>query len=194
MLRSRTRASHAGIELVPAMTRLVAPDLTPAEYVAVLQYMHAFLASIEPAMAAGLASFPAAAAMLDGARPRALAADLAWFGAAPIRPPKLPGVATVPAALGALYVVEGSSQGGRVIARHIAQSLGVAAAAGGSFYGGLSAEAARRRWTNLCALLEAPVTQFNAAYDEAVAAAACETFACLAGWLRRIDVSPGQLR
>jgi heme oxygenase len=195
VLRQRTRAAHASMERVPAMARLMAPDLNRAEYISILQHMHAFLAAIEPAMAAGLELYPAAAAMLDGDRPRALAADLAWFGApAILTPPPLPAVETVAAALGALYVVEGSNLGGRVIARHVSDSLGVRPASGGSFYGGQSAEAARARWAALCVLLEVQSETLGDTADtaaETMAASACETFQCLEWWMRRIDVAPG---
>jgi heme oxygenase len=145
-LRRGTSATHARIETIPALARLLAPGLGTADYVAVLRAMHAFLAGIEPAVARALATWPDAAALLDGSRPRALAEDLAWFGATtppPIDPPALP---DTEAALGALYVIEGSGLGARVIARHLADTLGVSPGAGASFYGGQSAEAARQRW------------------------------------------------
>jgi heme oxygenase len=171
------------------MARLMAPDLTRAEYVSTLQHMEAFHAAIEPAMAAALEPYPAAAAMLDGDRPRALAADLAWFGAAPILvPPLLPSLETVPAALGVLYVIEGANLGGRVIARHVSDCLGVQPGAGGSFYGGTSAQVARERWARLCALLEVPGETLDDAAVETMGASACEAFRCLEGWMRRIAI------
>jgi len=186
LLRQRTRAAHASIERVPGMALLVAPDLTLPHYVSVLQHMHAFLSAAEPAIAAALDGLPAAVPLLDGERPRALASDLAWLGAPPIamtRP--LPRLETPNAALGALYVVEGSSLGGRVIARHVTESLGMRPGAGGSFYGGLSAEAARIRWAALCDLIESSMSATDA---ERAAVAACETFACLEQWMWRMAV------
>jgi heme oxygenase len=186
-LRAGTREAHARIETVPALARLLAADLTTAEYVAVLRHMHGFLAVVEPGMAAALSGHPEAAALLDGGRLRALEQDLAWFGAgtAPLRepPPALSGAA---AALGALYVVEGSGLGGRVIARHLASNLGVTPGAGASFYGGPTAEGARLRWQRLCTLLDAGALPDD---DDTLVASAVATFRFLDRWMRGIDIA-----
>ncbi len=196
-LRARTRAAHATIETVPAMARLLADDVTVGEYVNVLRHMHAFHAAIEPAIAAGLEGCPAAVALMDGSRCRALTEDLAWFGAASVPPPSLPSLDRCEAALGALYVVEGSSLGGRVIFRHVGASLGVAVGSGGSFYGARGADAARARWHAVCNLIESPIEELapHPRYDcvaaqwveEYVAETACGVFRCLEHWLRRIN-------
>jgi heme oxygenase len=176
----------------------MAPDLTHDEYVALLQHLYSFHAYFEPAIAAALEAYPAAASMLDGARPRALADDLAWFRARPVLAPALPRLDTTDAALGALYVIEGSGLGGRVIARHLMASLGVGAGSGGSFYCGLSAEAARQRWHRLCELLDPPdgVSAGGLGADaEPRGETAClvdgarQTFAALDRFLRQIVVT-----
>lgn len=46
----------------------------------------------------------------------------------------LPDVSSLPKAFGSLYVVEGSTLGGSVIARHLNQHLGLTQENGGSFY------------------------------------------------------------
>jgi heme oxygenase len=186
LLRARTRAAHARIETVPALARLVADDLTMAEYVAVLRSMHAFHAALEPAIAGELADVPAAAALLDGGRMRALAEDLAWFGAPGLPPSPVSLPSGRAAALGALYVVEGSGLGGRVIARRVAASLRVTPGRGGNFYGGLGADAARTRWRHLCDLLEHFDLREETAAD--LIDGAIATFRCLERRLRRVLV------
>lgn len=52
----------------------------------------------------------------------------------------LPDVSTLPKAFGSLYVVEGSTLGGAVIARHLNQHLGLTPENGGSFYASYGAE------------------------------------------------------
>ena len=198
-LRAGTCRGHASIETVPALSRLLAADLTQPEYVTTLQHMHAFHATFEPIVAAALAGHPQAAGMLDGARPQALAEDLAWFGKTSARrlPRRIvPALDDPSRALGALYVIEGSGLGGRVIARHLSLSLGVAPGRGGSFYGGLSAEAARRRWHCLCALLDTPGLAGTSDATDGVVSdplvdGAVATFGLLERWMRRIDVEPG---
>ncbi len=190
-LRSGTRDAHASVETVPALARLLSPDLTVPEYIVILQHMHALHAHLEPMAAVALEALPAAAAMLDGTRPSALAEDLTWFCVSPIMPPKLPSFASPAEALGALYVIEGSGLGGRIIGRHLAGTLGVANGAGGSFYCGLDAETARRRFGRLADVLELPLpAQSDAAeaatVDDRVVAGALETFRTLERWLRQI--------
>jgi heme oxygenase len=189
LLRAGTAAAHASIETVPALARLLAPDLTPAEYVVVLRRMDGFLAVCEPAIAAALAdACPPAAALLDGARRRALAEDLAWYGVAALPLAEaLPAFSDPPAAQGGLYVIEGAGLGARVIGRHLQATLGVAPGAGGSFYCGATAAGARARWQLLRAVLDAPGCTHPAA-DDRLLAGANATFCCLERWMRRVDV------
>jgi heme oxygenase len=91
---------------------------------------------------------------MDGTRPAALIEDLAWYGAAPSPAPPMPELNDPAAALGALYVVEGSSLGARVIARALVDSLHVAPGRGGSFYCRQDADTARLRWRRVCAVLD----------------------------------------
>ena len=186
-LRTHTRAAHKSIETVPALARLLAPDLGRGEYADVLLAMQAFHAAAEPDIALALEELPAAQSLLDGRRLRALADDLAFLGTAPWpeSPPPL-ALANRAEAIGALYVIEGASLGGRVIARHIADSLELAPGEGASFYGGLSADAARQRWAQLSAVLEDPAIEIDL-HD--LAHGACKTFECLERWMRRVAVA-----
>ena len=152
-LRQGTQAAHQRIEALAPMACLLSPRLTAGAYVAVLRAMHGFHVTMHK----NLAPFVAANPSLRGPDPRAIAAladDLAWFGA-PI--PSPPGgrmrIGNPAAALGALYVVEGSALGGRVIGRAVAQSLSVSPGRGGSFYGGTTADGARQRWLEFCTVL-----------------------------------------
>jgi heme oxygenase len=194
LLRAGTADAHARIETVPALARLLAPDLTSADYIAVLRHMHGFLAAWEPAVAASLRNAcPPAAALLDGARLCALAEDLAWYGAAsrPLaEPPR--GLPEPDAALGALYVIEGSGLGARVIGRHLGPTLGVGPGTGGSFYCGATAAGARARWQRLQAVLDMPAP--HGAADDRLVAGANATFACLERWMRRIDAAAAPAR
>jgi heme oxygenase len=194
-LRAGTRSAHARIETAPALVRLVAEDLSRPEYIVILQHLQALHTYLEPALAAALETLPLAAAMLDGSRPRRLAEDLAWFGAPALPPPPLPTISGPAAALGALYVIEGSGLGGRVIGRHLNACLGVTPATGGSFFCGLDAEAARLRWSRLTAILEGPLTDDDgsdgdADIDERIVASARETFGFVERCFRRIEVAP----
>jgi diguanylate cyclase (GGDEF)-like protein len=182
-LRAATRAAHASIEKVPSLSRLLAPDLNVTEYVQTLRRLHAFHSSIERDLARCLRGKSRAEALLDGAGLAALAEDIAWFGAVPAesrrlhQPPQC-----VAGALGALYVIEGSNLGGRIIGRQVAKSLGVGPGTGGSFYCGLTAESARRRWRLLQEVLRLEIDVPGAAWDP-VTTAALATFDALELWM-----------
>ncbi len=192
-LRADTRDAHAQIETAPALVRLVAQDLTRQEYIIILQHLQALHAHLEPAIAGELETIPEAASMLDGSRPRRLAEDLTWFGAPALAPPSLPDLSGPAAALGALYVIEGSGLGGRVIGRHIAECLGVGPSTGGSFFCGLDAESARQRWSRLSAILDAADLDDSLGdpsdAEEAIVVSARETFAFLERYFRKIEVA-----
>jgi EAL domain-containing protein (putative c-di-GMP-specific phosphodiesterase class I)/heme oxygenase len=175
-LRSSTRAAHAAIETLPRLSRLLARDITVTDYVQTLRLLHAFHASIEPELARCLRGLSRAEALLDGKGIAALEADITWFGAIPLAPQQLQRPPTsVASALGALYVIEGSNLGGRIIGRHVAKNLGVAPGTGGSFYCGLSAEDARRRWRQLQEVLRLEIDAPGTIW-EPVTSAALATF------------------
>jgi diguanylate cyclase (GGDEF)-like protein len=188
-LRSATRAAHTSIETVPRLGRLLARDLTTTDYVETLRLLHAFHASILPDLARCLRGNSRAEALLDGAGLAALAADIAWFDAIPLVPQRLqPPPASVASALGTLYVLEGSNLGGRIIGRHVARNLGVGPGSGGSFYCGLTAEDARRRWRLLQEVMRLELDT-PGALGEPVTSAALATFESLE-MLMRSDLVP----
>jgi heme oxygenase len=176
------------------MAQLLSPDLTRNNYRQVLIHLEAFHSGFEPAIAQALEGHPAAL-MLDGTRASSLREDLAWLGVAPLDASAvwlasgLRVLTSQAAAMGALYVVEGSGLGGRVIARHLIQSLGVSPGAGGSFYGGTSAITARARWELLCGHLTAKLSEPAPGMppEAAMITGAVATFQCLERWMRQID-------
>ena len=189
-LRAETKAAHSSIEAVPALARVLSPDLTRGEYIAVIDAMHSFYQAIEPEIATSLESISQAYQLLDGRRPRSLVEDLTWLGAKPTRArPSIPKIETEAAGLGALYVIEGSGLGGRMIARRLADHLGLVPGKGASFYGGLSAETARARWQTLCEVLE---TQTSLCCQDNIVDSARATFDSLERWMRQVKVTRPQ--
>lgn len=91
----------------------------------------------------------------------------------------LPPMRTRAAAFGAMYVVEGSTLGGSVIAHHAGRTLGVGADSGGSYFRSYGREVGRM-WKEFGARLLAlsgPET------DDVIVASANRTFACMGAWL-----------
>ncbi len=188
-LRTATRPAHAAIEHVPALARLMAPDITLADVGAALRGLHAFHAGLDPRLAACLVDVPGAAAYHDTTRLPALAEDLAFHGLAPgpAAPPyALPALPSLGHALGCLYVIEGSSLGGRVIARRLQDALGLMASQGATFFAGRSAAEVRTRFQNLASLLDHEAG-FSPAAAAAILAGANDTFHQMARWMTDPD-------
>lgn len=144
LLRDATRPEHEATEAVVPLTK---PDLTREEYVAVLQRFHTVVATWD---SFATAHAPVTLAELVGARRRAAAleSDLAFFGQSTV-----PGVISThllqqmrdlteadsgnPSRfLGAMYVLEGSTLGGRYIAAHVEAVLGLKPGEGDRFFRG----------------------------------------------------------
>ncbi|NMT64814.1 biliverdin-producing heme oxygenase [Marinobacter orientalis] len=140
-LREETRPAHLALESQPLMKRLLSSRLTAMEYGQLIQSMLAFYQALESQLA------PATAALLERHPdpnyrylPRAplLANDCRALGcdsSGLMRGPtelRLDGSGAY--LLGVLYVIEGSTQGGRFIAKHLAQTLGLNENSGASFF------------------------------------------------------------
>jgi heme oxygenase len=120
LLRTGTAAEHESVERT---LDLLDPGLDRPRLAGVLTRMHGFWRAAESGLDEWAGRFPAdAEAITWGARRRAalFAADLGALGAAPADDgPQLAPVPDTDAALGRLYVLEGSTLGGTFIDRHL---------------------------------------------------------------------------
>lgn len=181
LLRQATRRAHDRIErALPLFDR----SLTGGRYVRVLQALYGFYAPLESLCE--IEAGPSGAALELKTRTKAplLAADLAILGnpqrdiyALPLCR-ALPKVAKPSQAIGVLYVLEGATLGGEIIARRLRETLGITAVNGGSFfacYGGRT----REMWTRFAAHVDGvPGLEIETAI-----AAAIQTFESLERWL-----------
>ena len=179
-LRHATAGRHAEVE----STLRLDSGAPLSRYVMALQVFDAFLRAWEPRL---LQALPPRLHGFAEARQRGHFAtqDLQRLAAT-----RLPGHAavlpTLPgrgAALGSLYVLEGSTLGGRVIARAMHNDFGVGAENGASFFGARGPHALGQ-WHEFCALLERELGGDEPALAQACAAAN-ETFAALSTMFRR---------
>lgn len=185
-LRVETRPAHDLVERVPALARLMAPDLDRATYVGVLQGLHRFHAGLHTPLANALSPLPDAAPYIDATRLDALEHDLAQLDTRPgppADPESLPSLPTAAHALGCLYVIEGSTLGGRVIARRLRDALSLDPTNGAAFYGARSADETRTRFLALVAILEAAA--IDPAHAGAILEAAIDTFDCFTRFMGR---------
>ena len=133
-LRESTAAEHRAVEgTMPFMK----PDLTRGEYVACLQRLYGMVAAWDDT-----AWEQAPPSVQDLLRPRRrghlLKADLDWFGSVEEAEnrPSLPDLSDEALFLGALYVMEGSTLGGQLIARHVEETLGLEPGRGDLYFRG----------------------------------------------------------
>ena len=208
-LRLATAATHQAVELLPGMVRLTGPDPSPADYRRYLRLMARVYGTLEPSLYAAL-SAPGAAGVgaadhlpsglaaeriaALGLRPKfpALCADLAAHG---LEPPAVASDALSPpdlnTALGGLYVLEGSTLGGRVVARHLRKHLGDPLP-GGSFLD-FHGDQASAHWKRLGLALERLAAD-GLIDREAVIAGACVVFQEVYAMLATLGVPPGLRR
>ncbi|WP_448613720.1 biliverdin-producing heme oxygenase [Modestobacter sp. URMC 112] len=181
-LRTGTAREHEAVE---SALDLLDDGLTALRLTAVLSRMHGFWLAAEAGLDDWAAADPAAAAAVrwsDRRRAHLFAADLAALGAPAPRVAARPRLAAVPdtdAALGRLYVLEGSTLGGVFIDRHLAtlpQLGGAAPLRAFSPYG----ERTGAMWHGFRTATRAHVAAGGD--PDRLVAAARQTFADLAAW------------
>ena len=177
-LRSETRPYHEALEQHDFNQALTAGTPTAAGTAHFLAKMYGFLVPYETALQQRAAAFSPAWEIADRLRAHLILEDFEQNGIAPGLPlcPAVPPLHTRQQLLGAMYVVEGSTLGGQVITRQLAQA-GIPLRAYFTGYGARTGP----RWKAFCQLLTeaAPTDQDQ---DEVVASAAL-TFQRLDQWI-----------
>lgn len=110
---------------------------------------------------------------------RALGVDAAEVGSWP-RATMLPALESFGAAVGTLYVIEGSTLGGQVISRQFGELLGVTPLRGGKFFHGYG-ENTGRQWRQFGQWAEHQASK--APIVETAVRGARDTFEAFAGWM-----------
>ena len=179
-LRQATEAIHARLHGLPALQALAEGRIDREGYVALLRRMLGFHRAVEAALAAAPSLAAWGIDIAERRRAWLIEADLAFLGAAPGpagRAP-LPPLGTAARALGCLYVTEGSTLGGRQLARAL-DGLLPPGEAGRRF---LLGHAARHGalWRACCAALERCGAE--PARQGEMLEAATQTFAAFEAW------------
>lgn len=180
LLRDATAGIHARLHAVPAFEALAAGRLSLAGYAELLHRLLGFHVAVEAALAAAPPLRPYGIDLAERRRSAALRADLATLGrpeAGPLAP--LPPLGTAARALGCLYVVEGSTLGGRQLARGLDHLLPAGAVAGRAFLLGHGPRHGAM-WQACCAAIETCGTEPGGLAG--MVAAATETFAAFEAW------------
>lgn len=181
-LRTATHERHTRLEDLLAL----AGPLPRARYVKVLQGFHAFVpgweVQVQAALPASLHTW-----LAPRCRGALIAGDLRALGVAPAADPapEVAGLALAasPArAFGSLYVMEGSTLGGQVITRGLAETLQLSPEHGAAYFHGHGRETGPM-WKDFLAHLRAEVR--DEAQAEEAAAGAADTFDALAALFAR---------
>jgi heme oxygenase len=177
-LRRETLAEHNAVEQsVPLMDGKLDADT----YVSYLLKLHGMIAAWEELAPP---SAPAWIRPLLAARKRGqlLILDLTWFGAdaSGEARPRLPEMRDAAGLLGAMYVMEGSTLGGQLIARHVERVLGLTAGQGNAYFRGHN-ERTGQLWKEFCDGLR---TKVPGSETDAVIAAAKAMFRVFGSWMR----------
>jgi heme oxygenase len=193
-LKDETAACHTRLENALDLMR---NDWSREEYVALLERFFGYVAVWEDAVGARLpahlqAFFDARRkaalladdlAVLTGDRHRAAIVPLAKESAT------LPALDTTARVFGSMYVMEGSTLGGRFIAPHVAGLFGLTHGRGNAYFDGYGPRTGSM-WKAFRETAAATVSAGQ--YDDAVAAA-IETFDGLHAWLAGERVAQGAL-
>ncbi|MEF7616541.1 biliverdin-producing heme oxygenase [Aquincola sp. MAHUQ-54] len=178
-LRSATADDHGQLE---NLLDLLAEPLSYIRYVAVLMRFHGFHRVWEPALARVLQDEaflqPRQRLPLIEQDLRELDIDDLDIEALPIVPEAAQLCRTEAAALGSLYVMEGSTLGGRMISRRLAESADWSPPQGLRYFNPYG-DATGERWRETLARLEAAPPEHHAA----IVAGAQATFALLLAWM-----------
>ncbi|GAB2768849.1 biliverdin-producing heme oxygenase [Rhabdobacter roseus] len=172
-LKESTWEQHLALEQTELSQLLLSPTLGLEQYIHIL---YAFYGGFHP-----LESFLAEVLSLHKTafrvEPRASLAleDIRYLsgtwepGLLPNEIPQVPSQpATTPAALGTLYVLEGSRLGGKIISKQVSKSLGVTASEGGRFFAGTQG---MESWKSFQENVESYVAQQPEAADDIIQSA-----------------------
>lgn len=169
-LKANTAVWHSKLDSTAVLRQLIRPELTLAQYVAALQGLLAAHSKVEHQLQQLAASAPEVCpAGLPAYRPRlpALRADLIRLGAIgeiPKAPRQLPTASVTQARahyIGIRYVLEGASQGGKMLSTRISAQLPQLITQGAFSYW-TQLEAASDDWTALSHYLAQPATNTEA--------------------------------
>lgn len=180
-MRAQLRPYHDSIE---QSLDLMRADVDRSQYVRFLEKSYGFIAACEQRLDIGGA--PPALAIDRRLKGPLLRASLHALGCAADAIDRialceqLPHVEGWPAALGYFYVIEGSTLGGQLLARHLRQRLG-ADDDGLAFLLGYRNDTGTM-WKQMVGVLEAAM--YDEAAAEAITASARDTFTLLERWHR----------
>lgn len=188
LLRQRTRDLHTSVE--GHLRILLSDQLSVGQYAAVQKSFYGFYKPVEDRLAAFVGREDPELQLAKRLKLPLLVGDLAVL-AVPAEAiaqlpvcDRLPPIGSVPEVLGCLYVLEGSTLGGRIITRHLklVLPLNVGACSFFNSYG----DNVGRMWSTFLGVLSRHCEEYGD--QEAIVNSACQTFACLERWFSLAEI------
>lgn len=183
-LKDTTEAVHQASEkkMILALKRIASDQ----DYVQMLNWLYGFYAPLEELIRSQLTpeNFPD---MTKRSRVEFILWDIKELGSEPLKPDfcqQLPVIDSYERALGALYVLEGSTLGGRIIAGMVSRQLG--STKGISYFNGYGAETASM-WQSFKHFLDRPWTPLQ---RQKIIAGAEDTFITFKNWIDKHELQP----
>ncbi len=184
-LKTKTAASHRSVEASPLMQPIATRSLNLENYTRILRKFYGFFQPLESSIhqlpeleyyLPDLATRRKAGSILQDLR--AINQENIALATIPLCP-DIPRITDVSAGLGALYVLEGSTLGGKVISKIVYETLGYTPENGIAFFNGYGTQTGPK-WK---AFQEALVRfASTTAQEEAIVKAAIHTFQKLEIW------------
>jgi len=177
-LRSETASHHAAIE---SQMPLLDPELSRQTYIHLLQRFWGYYSPLEQRLRSQ--SFEGRYLWSDREKTPRLISDLLALGATTTglaRCENLPCLDSTAEILGCLYVIEGASLGGQIIAKHLDANLGLTPETGASFFSGYGVNTGPY-WLAFRTFLSEFAASLN--QDDQIVVSANATFQTLGDWL-----------
>jgi heme oxygenase (biliverdin-IX-beta and delta-forming) len=177
-LRQETEVDHHAVE---GSVPLMHDGLNRTQYIQCLQRIHGVVAAWEE-RAAEVAPEWLRTTLTARQRRPLLERDLAWFGLTrhDNRRPDLPEMNEVSSLFGTMYVMEGSTLGGQIIARHVETALHLSEGHGNSYFRGHGSQTGPM-WNEFCEMLKLRIPDDQA---EDVVVSAKAMFATFGTWMK----------
>jgi heme oxygenase (biliverdin-IX-beta and delta-forming) len=177
-LRQETEVDHRAVE---GAMPLMHEGLSKAQYVRCLRQIYGVVAAWEEC-AAEMAPQWLRPALFARLRKPLLERDLAWFSVEKDdRRPTLPEMNDPPNFFGAMYVMEGSTLGGQIIARHVERVLHLNEGHGNSYFRGHGSQTGPM-WKEFCEMLKLRILDDQ---TDAVIISAKAMFNIFGAWMLR---------
>lgn len=183
-LKQQTQPHHDRLEAHPLTAQLMQPSLTHKQYLHTLIAFYGYYAAVEEQFAHWERTLPTLD-LPNRYKSQQLAHDIHTLDAA-VQVADVPLCADLPPCqtpaevFGCLYVLEGATLGGQIIARHITNQLHLSATAGLCFFKGYGAQTGAM-WLAFRAAVAQCVPDEQT--ETEVIEAACQTFATFESWL-----------